>query len=143
MASVALVQRELVPLVSRSVGRETLAKALQLYVGYRGGKRRFTMEQLEEGSGVNRRVIQCVMEEADSPEYRKIEAGDLLSLASFLGTPFTSALLRPCDQGTFDLMDQPPLDGVLTSGPTPVVETPKEKVARLSRELAAAVEELV
>lgn len=113
MATLALCQRELKPLVSRSVGREALKNALELYVGYRGAKRRFTMEQLEEGAGVKRRVIECVMEGCDSTEYRKIEIGDLLSLCAFLGQPFINQWLELSGYGAFELMDgQQPLPRV-------------------------------
>lgn len=136
MASLALCQRELKPLVSRSAGREALKDALELYVGYRGtAKRRFTMSQLEEGSGVKRRVIECVMEGADSDEYRKIEIGDLLSLAAFLGAPFVSAFIAPAGLGAFELSGQAPLPSVLATADEP--ETTTEKRRRLLRELQA------
>ena len=138
MATLALCQRELKPLVSRNNGRVALKEALELYVGYRGAKRRFTMQQLSEGAGVKARVIECAMEEPDSDEYRNIGIGDLLSLCAFLGTSFTSNLLELAGQGAFDLMDQPPLDHVLTSPPQS--ETVEEKRKRLIRELAALEE---
>lgn len=135
MASVALCQRELNPLVSRSVGREALAKALQLYVGYRGAKRRFTMDQLEEGAGVKARVIECVMEDADSAEYRKVEIGDLLCLCAFLGQGFITEWLKLSGYGAFELMGgQEPLPAVLTS--SEAKETPEEERRRLIRRLA-------
>lgn len=134
MASLALCQRELKPLVSRNVGREALKEALELYVGYRGAKRRFTMEQLEEGAGVKRRVIECVMEAADSPEYRKIEIGDLLSLCAFLGRPFINQWLELSGYGAFELSGQEPLPNVLATADE--VETTEQKRKRLIRELA-------
>lgn len=137
MASVALCQRELNPLVSRSAGREALAKALQLYVGYRGAKRRFTMDQLEEGSGVKARVIECVMEEADSAEYRKIEIGDLLCLCAFLGQSFITEWLRLSGYGAFELMGgQEPLPAVLKSAePTETIEEERKRLIRRLFEL--------
>lgn len=134
MASAAQCQRELQPLVSRNRGREALASALQLYVGYRGGKRRYTMGEIEEGAGINRRVVECVMEGPDSSEYRKIEIGDLLSLAAFLGASFVSAWLKDTGLGAFELSGQAPLPSVLATADE--VETVPEKRRRLIRELA-------
>lgn len=135
MATAAVSQRELTPMISRNSGREALAAALQLYVGYRGSRRRYTMEQLEDGAGVKARVIECVMEAADSPEYRKIEIGDLLSLCAFLGAPFVSSWMERAGLGAFELMDgQIPLPNVLTSAPTQ--EDTSEERKRLIRRLA-------
>lgn len=123
------------PLVSRSAGREALANALTLYVGYRGAKRRYTMQQLSEGAGVKDRVIECVMEEADSAEYRKIEIGDLLSLCKFLGQNFIADWLKLAGYGAFELMDgQPPLPKVLaaTDNREDVSEERKRLIARLA-----------
>jgi hypothetical protein len=123
------------PIVSRSAGREALAKALQLYVGYRNSKRRYTMLQLMQGSGVKNRVIECVMEGADSPEYRKIEIGDLLSLCAFLGPQFITEWLKLSGYGAFELMDgQIPLPKVLVSADAQ--ESPEQERKRLIRRLA-------
>lgn len=134
MASLAICQRELKPLVSRNAGREALKDALELYVGYRGARRRYTMEQLEEAAGVKRRVIECVMEGADSAEYRKIEIGDLLSLCAFLGQPFINAWLELSGFGAFELSGQQPLPCVLATPDT--LETPEQERKRLIARLA-------
>lgn len=122
-------------IVSRNAGREALAKALKLYVGYRGARRRFTMLQLIEASGVKCRVIECVMEESDSPEYRKIEVGDLLSLCAVLGQQFITEWLQLSGFGAFELSGQIPLPSVLATADTS--ETTAEKRRRLIRELQA------
>lgn len=122
------------PLVSRSAAREALAEALKLYVGYRGAKRRFTMNQLVEGAGVKRRVIECAMEDPDSPEYRNIGIGDLLSLCRFLGHKFTNEWMKLSGFGAYELLEgQCPLPKVLTAEKR---EEPDEERKRLIRRLA-------
>jgi hypothetical protein len=135
MASAVPSQRELNPLVSRNTAREALSKALGMYVGYRGAKRRYTMADIEEFAGVKSRVVECVMETADSAEYRKIDIGDLLSLCAFLGQPFINRWLELSGYGAFELSGQIPLPRVLATADE--TETTTEKRRRLIRELAA------
>lgn len=134
MASAAPCQRELKPLVSRTVAREALSTALSNYVGYRGAKRRYTMGELEEFAGVKSRVIECAMEGADSAEYRNIGIGDLLSLCAFLGKPFINQWLELSGYGAFELSGQEPLPSVLATADE--AETIEQKRKRLIRELA-------
>lgn len=135
MATAASCLRELTPLVSRNAGREALSKALSLYIGYRNAKRRYTMADIEELAGVKSRVVECVMEAADSTEYRKIDIGDLLSLSAFLGQPFINRWLELSGYGAFELSGQIPLPNVLATADE--TETKDEKRRRLIRELAA------
>jgi hypothetical protein len=141
MASAVPSQRELNPLVSRNAAREALSKALGMYVGYRGAKRRYTMADIEEFAGVKSRVVECVMETADSAEYRKIDIGDLLSLCAFLGQPFINRWLELSGYGAFELMDgQPPLPKMLVSAPEPMTKDDHIRKAREHLSIAEGME---
>lgn len=94
---------DLCPLVSRGAAREAFCKALSLYVGYRGSKRRYTMAQLETGTGIKARVIESAMEDPDGTGYRNLPAEAILSLCAFLGPKFTSEWLAEANQAAFAL----------------------------------------
>jgi len=99
------------PLISRSVIGETIRNALHLHVG-RG--RRYSVRSLSEATGVPERCIEAAKCEPDDPEYRPLKLEDLASLIKFLGAPFASAILEPCELGAFELSGQPPLPKVLS-----------------------------
>ena len=125
-------------LVSCSAIREKQREALRLHVG-RG--RRFSVKQLSDGSGVPEANIENAMRVLECPAFRPLKQEELASIAKFLGAPFASHYLELSGLGAFDLMEQPPLDGVLTTGPAPVSETTTEKRRRLLRELQALEDE--
>jgi hypothetical protein len=124
-------------LISRNFARERVRDALRLYVG-RG--RRFSVKQLSNATGIPDRMIESALCSVDDPDFRPLTLENLFSAASVLGAPFVSDLLEPCGLGAFELSGQAPLPKVLaTADPN---ERPADKVKRLSRELADALEEL-
>jgi hypothetical protein len=122
---------DIAPLISRNSIRETLRDALRLYVG-RG--RRYSVKELSNATGVADRMIECAMCEPDDPDFRPLALENLASLCKFLGTPFASAFLAPCELGAFELSGQPPLPKVLCQV-EPNVDVAEER-KRLIRRLA-------
>jgi hypothetical protein len=120
------------PLVSREEIRERIRKALNLFVG-RG--RRFSVEELSTGSGVQKRAIQAALAPINDENYRPLTLENLASVAKFLKAPFASVYLELSELGAFELSGQPPLPHVLASADQS--ETTEEKRRRLIRELAA------
>lgn len=121
-------------LVSRNSIRERVRDALRLHAG-RG--RRYSVQQLAEGSGVPATNIDNAMRVVDDPAFRALKLEELASVGKFLRAPFVSSVLELCGLGAFELMEeQQPLDGVLTTGPIPISETPEEERKRLIRRLA-------
>lgn len=96
-------------IISRSVTRETIRKALRLFVG-RG--RRYSVKQLSNGTGVPDRLIECAMCDPESEDFRQLGTEHLLSIASFLGETFTNEWLSLARQGAFALPD----DGLPSPG---------------------------
>lgn len=120
------------PLVSREEIREKIRKALSLYVG-RG--RRYSVEDLAEGAGVPKRLIQAALAPINDENYRPLTLENLASIGKFLKAPFVSAYLELSGLGAFELMDgQIPLPKVLASADAP--EPPEEERKRLIRRLA-------
>jgi hypothetical protein len=101
------------PLISRNLSYERLTFALKLHCG-RG--RRYSVRDLSQATGVPERAIECAMYQPHQAEFRPMRLEYLLSLCSFLGASFASALLEPCGLGAFELMDgQIPLPKVLAT----------------------------
>lgn len=119
------------PLVSREEIRERIRKALNLHVG-RG--RRFSVEELSEGSGVPKRSIQAALAPIHDENYRPLTLENLQSIGKFLGAAFVSSYLELSGFGAFELCDQPPLPRVLNSAPAS--ETPEQERKRIIRRLA-------
>ena len=119
-------------LVSRTIWRESVRKALSLYVG-RG--RRYTVKELSNATGVPDRIIECAKLDPDDPDFRPLREENLASVSKFLGAPFVSLWLEAMGLGAFELADgQIPLPKVLT--PTPAQEDATEERKRLIRRLA-------
>ncbi len=97
-------------LVSRSAANDAVRDALRLYVG-RG--RRLSVKQLSNGTGVKDRMIECAMYASDHVEHRPLRPEALLSLCMFLGSSFTSEILRGIGQAAFDLPEDEPDPGKL------------------------------
>lgn len=93
---------ELTLLISRSAANSAFRDALRLFVG-RG--RRYSVKQLSLGTGISVRMIESFMAPVDSTEFRKPDLEEVLSLASFFGSDFTSELIAPTRQGAFDIPD--------------------------------------
>lgn len=89
-------------LVSREQAGNTIGRALRLYVG-RG--RQYSVKQLSNATGVKDRVIECAMCDPASVDFRPLPSEALLSIALFLGSPFSSEWMALARQGTFDLPD--------------------------------------
>lgn len=115
------------PLVSREHVGNVIGNAMRLYVG-RG--RRYSVKQLSNATGVKDRVIECAMTDAGSLDYRPLALEALLSIASFLGSDFTSEVLGVVGQGAFDL----PEDG--DPDPTAMMVGATEDTAELVRRAA-------
>jgi transcriptional regulator with XRE-family HTH domain len=94
-------------LVSRSEARQVFRDALRLYVG-RG--RRFSVKQLSNATGVPDRVIECMISNVESGDYRAPQIEHLLSISKFLREEFATEWLAPAGLAAFDLpdMDLPP-----------------------------------
>lgn len=90
------------PIISRSAARERFREAIRLYVG-RG--KRYSVQQAAKGSGVHPRMIESFIASVDSPDYRKPDIEEVLSLSAFLGPEFTSEWLDLAEQGAFLLPD--------------------------------------
>src|SRR6185437_6257593 len=102
-------------LVSRTAWRDSVRKALCLYVG-RG--RRYTVKELSNATGVPDRIIECAKLDPDDPDYRPLREENLASVGKFLGASFVSLWLEPLELGAFELADgQIPLPKVLSSAP--------------------------
>lgn len=112
------------PLVSREHVGNVIGNAIRLYVG-RG--RRYSVKQLSNATGVKDRVIECAMTDAGSMDYRPLALEALLSIASFLGSDFTSEVLGVVGQGAFDLPDDGDPD------PTSMMVDATEDTARIVR----------
>lgn len=104
---------DLLLIVSREQAENAFRKALGLYVG-RG--RRYSVPQLSQATGVPERSIECFKSYTfGHPDYRPLHFGAVLSIASFLGAPFTNEWLRLAGQGAFDLPDEVPSPGDLAA----------------------------
>lgn len=100
-------------LISREQAENEFRKALNLFVG-RG--KRYSVEQLAKGSGVHRRIIDCFRSyPCGHPDYRRLNFGQVLSMASFLGADFTNEWLGLASQGAFDLPDEEPDPGAVAA----------------------------
>ena len=86
-------------LVSREHAENAFGDALRLFVG-RG--RRYSVKQLSNGTGVKDRAIECAMCPSGSPDFRRLDMGQQLSIMSFLGPLFTSEWLVHVGQVAFD-----------------------------------------
>lgn len=99
----------LVPLVSRNAQGEALSKALRLFVG-RGC--RYSYKEVERGSGVSARMIECYRHSPEHEDWRPVKPEELASLFRFLGEEFTTAWLEQvAQQGAYWLPttdDTPP-----------------------------------
>jgi hypothetical protein len=89
-------------LISRSAANTVFRDAVRLFVG-RG--KRYTTKQVEIGTGIAARMIESFMAPVDSTDFRKPDFEEVLSLASFFGSEFTSELIAPAQQAAFDLSD--------------------------------------
>ena len=125
------------PLISRSAAREAFCKALLVYVGDRGCRRRYSWEQLQKGLGWDEKTLKAVERatyESDSLHYRNPPIDAVIGLCAFLGTDFTNEWLHLAGQGAFELMDgQIPLPKVLASADAQ--ESPEDERRRLIRRL--------
>src|SRR6478736_9735590 len=90
-------------LISRSAANSVFREAVRLFVG-RG--KRFSCKQVEIGTGIKARMVECFMAPVDSTEFRKPDLEEVLTLCSFFGSAFTSALIEPARQAAFDLPDE-------------------------------------
>lgn len=95
------------PLISRSAANTVFRDALRLFVG-RG--RRYSVKQVSIGTGISVRMIESFMAPVDSTDFRKPDLEEVLTLAAFLRSDFTSELLAPVGQSAFDMPedDLPP-----------------------------------
>jgi hypothetical protein len=119
-------------LVSRTVWRDAVRKALCLYVG-RG--RRYTVKELSNATGVADRIIESAKLDPDDPDFRPLREENLASVGKFLGAPFVSLCIESLGLGAFELADgQIPLPKVLSSAPAS--EDVAEERKRLIRRLA-------
>lgn len=98
----ACTSADIFPLVSRNAATEAFRNALRLYVG-RG--RRYSVKQLETGSGVPARMIESYVAPVHSTEFRLPPIEAILSLSKFLGAEFTTEWLVLAGQGAFDIPD--------------------------------------
>lgn len=101
-------------MISREQAENEFRRAMNLFVG-RG--RLYSVAQLAKGSGVPARVIDCFRAYAyGHPDYRRLNFGQVMSIARFLGSDFTNEWLHLADQGAFDLPDdQEPDPGALAA----------------------------
>jgi hypothetical protein len=100
-------------LVSRNAHGEKVQKALRLFVGNR---RRYSVKELSNGTGVPDRMIESAMCDPESPDWRQLKPEYLASIAKFLGASFASVYLELSGLGAFELMDgQIPLPGVFAA----------------------------
>lgn len=100
------------PLVSREQVGNVTSEALRLFVG-RG--KRYSVKQLSNGAGVKDRMIECAMLRVDNLDYRPLPDWAFWSIASFLGSVFTSEVARVSQQGAFDLPEEEPDPGELAA----------------------------
>lgn len=90
-------------LVSRSAANTIFRDAVRLFVG-RG--RRFSVKQVSIGTGISIRMIESFMAPVDSTDFRKPDLEEVLTLASFFGSDFTTELVSPIRQGAFDMPEE-------------------------------------
>jgi hypothetical protein len=102
-------------LVSREQAGNKIGAALRLYVGRR---RRYSVKQLANATGVKDRIIECAMTDAGSVDYRPLPPECLLSLIAFLGPDFTNEFLCLAGQGAFELPDEEPDPGEVAADNT-------------------------
>lgn len=120
------------PIVSRSLLREAIRKALNLHVGR---NRRYSVKELSNATGVPDRIIESAKLEPDDTDFRPLREEYLASVGKFLGVSFVNAWLEVMGLGAFELMDgQPPLPGVLARADAD--EDVSEERKRLIRRLA-------
>ena len=102
------------PLVSRAAAGEKIARALRVFIG-RG--RKYSVREVEIGSGVPARAIECAMVmNPDNEDWRRLSQEYLLSLQAFLGPQFTTMVIAPlCQQGAYSLPDTDPGDEALST----------------------------
>lgn len=94
---------ELLPLFSREQGENAFAKAMNLFIG-RG--RRYSSLDVEKGSGISRRRIDCFRSYPPGhPDHRPLDMGAMMSIAAFLGPDFTSEWIKPTGQVAFAIPD--------------------------------------
>lgn len=89
-------------LISRNAAWAGFRESLRMFVGK--GKRH-SVQQAATGSGVAYRMIQAFMAPIDSPDWRKPDLEELLSLASFIGPDFSTEVLKIIGQGAYWLPD--------------------------------------
>jgi len=119
------VSAGLCPLVSRNSQGEALAQALRLFVG-RGA--RFSYKELQQGTGIPARMIECYRHSPEHEDWRPIKAEELASLVRFLGPEFTTEWLsRVAQQGAFWLPDED------DTPPGAIAADESEDAARISR----------
>lgn len=104
-------------LVSREQAENAFAAALRIFAG-RG--RRYSMEQLAKGIGLNKDgkphtkpLYDFISYPSGHPDHRPLHMGIQFSIAKFLGAEFSSEWLRLCSQGAFDLTGDEPDPGSL------------------------------
>lgn len=90
-------------LVSRNDSRAAVRKALKLYVGPR---RRFSVKELSNNTGVPDRMIESAMAEYGTDENRPLNLECLLSIAKFLGDGFVTEWLGLAGLGAYTLPDE-------------------------------------
>jgi hypothetical protein len=104
---------DLPPVISREQAENAFREALNLFVG-RG--KRYKVEQLRKGSGVPKRLIECLKSyPSGHVDYRKVHFGHLLSITKFLGAEFTNEWFNLCDQVAHDIPDEEPDPGELAA----------------------------
>lgn len=94
------VSAEMSATFSREQSENAFRAALNLFVG-RG--RRYSSKQVQIGTGVSHRVIDCFRSyEHGHPDYRPLHMGVQMSLIAFLGPDFTSEWIKLAGQVAFD-----------------------------------------
>lgn len=84
-------------LISRTAAHKAVGKALRSHVG----RKRMSVKELSNKSGVPDRKIECAMCEPDDPEFRALSLECLYSLAVVLGDEFLTKALAPVRMGAF------------------------------------------
>ncbi|PTR06410.1 MULTISPECIES: hypothetical protein [unclassified Novosphingobium] len=101
------------PLISHEQAVNAFKKGMSLFVG-RG--RSMSVLQLAKASRVHHRTIEAFRGyPVGHTDYRPLDWGQMLSIASVLGADFTNEWLPLTGQGAFDLPDDEPSPGTLAS----------------------------
>ncbi len=92
-------------LVSRSAARERVRDALRLYVGHR---RRYSVKQLSNATGVSDGTINKAIAEVEHPDFRPLPLDALLAITAFLGVDFANEWMPLTGLGAFELPTEEP-----------------------------------